>query len=75
MFNIACGVRFTLIELVDMINNILGKNVQPIFDEDRAGDVKHSLASIEKAKKILNYEVKVGFEEGLRKTIEYFKQI
>ncbi|PKN78876.1 MAG: LPS biosynthesis protein WbpP [Candidatus Cloacimonetes bacterium HGW-Cloacimonetes-1] len=74
VFNIACGDRFTLIELVDMINEILGKHVEPIFHTDRAGDVKHSLADIEKAKAILGYEVKVDFREGLRRTIEYYAE-
>jgi UDP-glucose 4-epimerase len=72
VINIACGARYTLIELVEKINKILNKNVEPIFDKKRAGDVKHSLASIEKANSILGYEVKVDFEEGLKRTIEFF---
>ena len=70
VFNIACGERYTLIELVEMINKILGKNIEPRFEKDRAGDVKHSLADIEKAKVVLGYKVVVGFEEGLEKTVE-----
>ena len=70
--NIACGERYTLIELVQMINEVLGKDVEPIFEPDRPGDVKHSLAGIDKARDLLDYEVKVGFREGLRKTVEYF---
>jgi UDP-glucose 4-epimerase len=73
VINIACGERYTLIELVEKINAILGKNVEPKFEPDRAGDVKHSLAGIEKAKELLGYEVRVDFEEGLRRTINYFK--
>lgn len=73
VINIACGKRYTLIDLVDMINEILGKNIEPKFAPDRAGDVKHSLAGIEKAKELLGYEVRVDFKEGLRRTIEYFK--
>ncbi|MCB5270644.1 MAG: SDR family oxidoreductase [Candidatus Cloacimonetes bacterium] len=72
VINIACGKRYTLIDLVDMINEILGKNIEPKFAPDRAGDVKHSLAGIEKAKELLGYEVRVDFKEGLRRTIEYF---
>lgn len=70
--NIACGERFTLIELVQMLNEVLGKDVEPIFEPDRPGDVKHSLAGIDKARDLLDYEVKVGFREGLRRTVEYF---
>lgn len=73
VINIACGERYTLIELVQMINEILGKNIEPKFETDRAGDVKHSLAGIEKAKDLLSYEVRVDFKEGLRRTVEYFR--
>lgn len=73
VINIACGERYTLIDLVNMINEILGKNVEPKFERDRAGDVKHSLAGIQKAKDLLGYEVRVDFREGLRRTVEYFK--
>jgi len=58
---------------VNMINEILGKNVEPKFAPDRAGDVKHSLAGIQKAKELLRYEVRVDFKEGLKRTIEFFK--
>lgn len=73
VINIACGERYTLIELVQMINEILGKNIEPKFETDRAGDVKHSLAGIKKAKELLSYEVRVDFREGLRRTVEYFR--
>ena len=72
VINIACGERYTLIELVNMINEILGKNIEPKFEKDRAGDVKHSLAGIDKAKGLLGYEVRVDFKEGLERTVEYF---
>ncbi len=70
VFNIACGERYTLIDLVDTINEILGTNIEPIFQSPRPGDVKHSLAGIEKARKMLGFEVKVKFKDGLAKTIE-----
>ncbi|MDD2229128.1 MAG: SDR family oxidoreductase [Candidatus Cloacimonetes bacterium] len=73
VINIACGERYTLIQLVQMINDILGTNVKPRFEHDRAGDVKHSLAGIEKAKELLGYSVKVDFREGLKRTIEFFR--
>jgi len=73
VINIACGERYTLIDLVNMINEILGKNIEPKFEKDRAGDVKHSLAGIDKAKEVLGYEVRVDFREGLRRTVEYFR--
>lgn len=73
VINIACGERYTLIDLVNMINEILGKHIEPKFEPDRAGDVKHSLAGIEKARELLGYEVKVDFREGLRRTVEFFR--
>jgi len=74
VFNIACGQRFTLLDLVEEINKILGKNIEPVFVKDRPGDVKHSLASIEKAKELLSFNPKVSFKEGLEKTVEFFKK-
>ncbi|MEI6852982.1 MAG: LPS biosynthesis protein WbpP, partial [Bacteroidota bacterium] len=69
VFNIACGERYTLINLVNLINEFLTTNIQPIFDKARLGDVSHSLASIQKAKTKLNLIVDVGFKEGLAKLI------
>lgn len=61
VINIACGERYTLLQLADTINKILGESIKPIFEKERVGDVKHSLASIEKAKKMLNYQPSVNF--------------
>ncbi len=72
VINIACGERFTLIELVTMINNILGKKIEPCFEPERPGDVKHSLADIDKARRILGYGVRTNFIEGLKRTIEFY---
>ncbi|MEW6202415.1 MAG: SDR family oxidoreductase [bacterium] len=70
--NIACGQRYSLLQLVETINNILGKDVKPQFAPPRPGDVKHSQADISKAKKLLGYEPVISFEEGLRRTIDFF---
>jgi UDP-glucose 4-epimerase len=72
VYNVACGQRFTLIQLVEAINNIMGTTVQPVFEPDRAGDVKHSLAAITRAQHDLGFEVSVDFLHGLQKTVEYF---
>jgi nucleoside-diphosphate-sugar epimerase len=69
VFNIACGERYTLNELVDAINEILRTSIVPVHDHERPGDVKHSLAGIEKAQKILGFKVKTHFKEGLRSLI------
>ncbi len=72
VINIACGERYTLLDLVRMINEIMGKNVEPRFEPERPGDVKHSLAGIEKARQLLGYEVRVDFKTGLERTIDFF---
>jgi UDP-glucose 4-epimerase len=69
VFNIACGERYTLIDLVDSINDLLKTNVKPVFETTQLGDVKHSLASIELAKKKLKFTVKTNFQEGIKKLV------
>jgi UDP-glucose 4-epimerase len=71
VFNIACGGRITINKLVDMINEILGKDVKPVYVASRAGDIKHSLADISRAKSF-GYEPKSNFKEGLKETIRWF---
>jgi nucleoside-diphosphate-sugar epimerase len=73
VFNIAIGERITLNQLVEMINRILDKEIKPIYEKDKPGDIKHSHADISCAKKILGYEPEYGFEDGLQKTVEWFQ--
>jgi UDP-glucose 4-epimerase len=72
--NIACGKRTSLNQLLNFLKEIVGSKVSPIYEEPRKGDVRHSLANIQKGKEILNYEPEVGIERGLRKTVEYFQR-
>jgi UDP-glucose 4-epimerase len=71
--NVACGESFDLLQLVAGINKALGTNIEPIFEPARAGDVRDSLADISLARKILKYEPKIGFDEGLRRSVEYYR--
>lgn len=73
VINIACGQRVTINEIIGLINRILGKNVKPSYQPSRAGDVKHSLASIDLAQKIIGYEPVVSFQDGLRNAIAWYK--
>lgn len=73
MCNLACGESFTLNEMVAMLGEIMGVTPQVEYLEGRAGDVKHSLADISKARRLLGYEPTVGFRDGLAKTVEYFQ--
>ncbi len=72
IFNIACGERTNLIQVLDLLSGIFSKRIEPRFAPARAGDVKHSLADITLAKDILEYEPQIYFEEGLRRTVEWF---
>lgn len=72
IINIACGKSFSLLDLLKAINQSLGKDIQPIFELAREGDVRHSLADISVAQKILNYEVNVDFYEGIRRTVSWY---
>jgi nucleoside-diphosphate-sugar epimerase len=71
-YNVACGTSATLLEVLSLIGSILRKPVKPVHEAPRAGDVKHSLASIDLAKQHLSFEPSVGLEEGLRRTVAAF---
>jgi len=73
-FNIACGGRITLLDLVQTINQATGKNVAPKFDPPRAGDILHSQADISKAERLLGWKPAINFADGIAKTIEWYRQ-
>jgi len=72
VINIACGERVTLNELIGLMHGILGAHTPPTYGPPRAGDIKHSLADIARARELLGYRVVVALEEGLRRTAEWF---
>lgn len=74
IFNVANGKDNTVLELVNLLNKIIGKNIQPKFLPVRIGDVFRTSADISKISKILGFKPKVGFEEGLKITVDYFKK-
>lgn len=71
IFNIACGRQITINELVDILNEILGKDVEPVYNEERPGDIKHSLADISRARSF-GYDPKSNFKEELKETVRWF---
>lgn len=73
-FNIACGGRISLLDLVETVNKILGKKVNPKFDPPRPGDILHSQADISKAEKLLGWKPRVGFADGIAKTIAWYQR-
>lgn len=73
VFNIGTGRSITLNELANRILNITGSKVEPVHEESRPGDVRHSVADISRAK-TFGYEPKYSVEEGLRQTFEEFRR-
>jgi UDP-glucose 4-epimerase len=73
--NIACNQRYTLNQLWNNLVRLAGKKQQPTYTDPKPGDVRHSLGDIDKAKKLLNYQVKTDFEEGLKKTLEWYAKL
>jgi UDP-glucose 4-epimerase len=73
MVNLGCGGRYSLNELVAMLNRILGASIQPVYEPARVGDVKHSQADVAAARTILGYTPRYSLEAGLRKTVEWYR--
>jgi len=71
--NVAIGESNTVLHLVEVLNKIIGKKIEPKLLPVRAGDVFRTEADITKVCKVLNYKPLVGFEEGLKRTVGYFK--
>jgi nucleoside-diphosphate-sugar epimerase len=72
--NVATGGRISLNELLRVMKQIVGSSMQPLYQDGRAGDVKDSQADISKARTLLGYEPRVGLEEGLRHTLDWFRR-
>ncbi len=73
VINIACGRAVTVNQIIDMINKLLGKNVKPLYVDARPGDVKHSLADVTAAKRLIGFEPAISFEDGLKKAIDWYR--
>ncbi len=69
------AVEAKILELIDRLNELLGTDVEPSHEPPRAGDVRDSMADITVARALLGYEPQVDLEEGLRRSIEYYKSI
>jgi nucleoside-diphosphate-sugar epimerase len=71
-YNVGCGERITLNELVQQIGRIVGREVDPDYADPRSGDIRHSLAAIDAAGEALGYRPLVGLREGLERTAEAY---
>ncbi len=70
--NIACGERYSLNLLAQHLAEIMGKNLTPVYEPERAGDVKHSLAGIARATRLLEFAPRIKFQEGLQRTVAWY---
>ena len=73
VFNVAAGRRVTLNEMYALLQSLIGYRENPIYAPERGGDIKHSLADISKAEAALGYKPVVDFEDGLRRTVEWYR--
>lgn len=73
-FNIGLGKSTTINQLVEIINDVLGKDIKPLYEKERPGEIKHSVADISKAKSF-GYDPKADFKEELGGTVEWFKKV
>ncbi|MBI3048314.1 MAG: SDR family oxidoreductase [Acidobacteria bacterium] len=73
VINVATGGRVSINALFRALRDLIGARVEPVYAPARAGDVRHSQADIDRARRLLGYEPTVGFEDGLRKTIDWYR--
>ena len=74
VFNIAFGGREYLNDIYKVLTDALGVNIKPVYGPNRAGDIKHSNADINKAKELLGYDPEWSFERGIRAAIEWYRE-
>jgi len=74
-YNIACGAQYTLNDLLDMLREIIGTDIEAKYTPPHPGDIKHSFADISLARKELGFDPKVDFKAGLKKTVEWFAKL
>jgi nucleoside-diphosphate-sugar epimerase len=75
VMNIGTGERHTLNETLELLRRITGADTKAIYAPPRSGDILHSQADIRMAQEVLGYQPKTKFEEGLRRTVEWYRQI
>jgi nucleoside-diphosphate-sugar epimerase len=75
VFNGGTGARITLNQVLKLLEKVTGKKIQAKYDSPRAGDIRDSQADVSLARKVLGYEPRVHFEEGLQRTWEWYKSV
>ena len=74
-FNVGCGERTSLLDVVAMLERLLGRPIERRHSPVRGGDVPHTMADVSKAKRLLGYAPLVNFAEGFRRSVEYFRAL
>jgi nucleoside-diphosphate-sugar epimerase len=74
VLNVACGQAVTVNDVIGAINELLGKNIEPVYTDPRPGDVKHSLADITLAERTINYKPTIQFRQGLQMSIDWYRE-
>ncbi|MFH0859842.1 MAG: SDR family oxidoreductase [Candidatus Altiarchaeota archaeon] len=72
--NIGCGEKYSVNSLIDRINHIIGSDVKAAHMKPREGDIRDSLADIRRAEKLIGYTPEIAFDEGLKRTVEWFRK-
>jgi len=72
---VGMGENHSLLTVIDLLNEILGKKISPQFLPGQKGDVKHTLASLDLIQEKLGYSSKLSFKEGLKRTMEWVKSL
>ncbi len=75
VINVGGGVRISINDLAAKLTEIMGRKIKPIHEPAKKGDVKHSLADIHRAEKILGWSPQVQMDEGLRRTVSWFQKL
>jgi len=73
VFNIGCGESIDLNRVVAILGDILGRKIDPVYEPERAGDIKHSWGDVSAARAAFGFRAGVSFTDGLRRTIEWYK--
>lgn len=75
VYNVACGNQYSLNDLVNVLKKEIDMNAEVVYGKNRDGDIPHSLADISLSGRLLGYEPLVRFEEGIKKTVDFFRKI
>jgi len=74
VFNVACGTTTSVMDIVNELNSILGTRIKPVYAPKRSGDVRKTYGDISRMRRMLKMKKIVGFEEGLKRTVEWFRK-